>query len=208
MPWDFSNIIAFGRQFSGPAGTELAFVFSEWAAEDGLALTTDYPAVRAVVEPTAAAPNSQADRVFVDRGSGWEQLTGIAGINAVGLGTTGVLQSGVASSMVIAPWAAKAIAAGYIVATGATVDAINADRTTGIALIRTYINDDETNHPLAPSEPFTAGQVSALSAWNNDHGVTDSEFAALFGVSAAQLSNWLQTHTRVQFAQQIHERFT
>jgi hypothetical protein len=206
MAWDFQQIVEFGRQFAGPAGAELAFVFSEWTTADGLALTAAYPAVRTVSPPQNALPNPS--RYYVDVGAGWEPVTSLPGFVAAGVGEVGILQSGVGNSMVIAGWAAKGIAAGYIIATGATLDLINSQRTTGLALIRTYINADETAHPLAPDTPFTVGQVTALGDWVNEHGIPNTEFAALFDVSAAQLSNWLTTHPRWQFAQQIHERFT
>lgn len=210
MPWNLNDIIAFGRQFSGPAGTELAFVFSEWVAEDGLALTAAYPAVRADLPPTEDAPANRAARLWVKlSGSAWQQVSSIANVTNIGIGSVGVLQSGVQAAMVIKDWGDKSIAAGYIVATGATLDQINTDRDEGIALIRTYINEDDgEDHPFAPSEPFTSGQVTALQTWLSDHSVTPAEFAALFDVSAAQIPNWLQTHTRAEFAQVIHNRFT
>jgi hypothetical protein len=203
--WDFQQIVEFGRQFAGPAGTELAFVFSEWAAADGLAPVDAYPAVRTVSPPSAPLPNPS--RYYVNVGAGWVPVTSLAGFVAAGVGEVGILQSGVGNSMVIAPWVAKGIAAGYVIAPGITLDLINSQRTTGLALIRTYINAGEAAHPLAPDIPFTAGQVTALSTWVNAHGITNTEFAALFDVAPAQLSNWLTTHPRWQFAQQIHDRF-
>ena len=209
MAWNFDQIIAFGQQFSGPAGTELAFVLSEWTPEDGLALSDAYPAVRANVPPTEDAPVNQADRMYVKLNNGaWQQVSSIASVTNIGLGTVGVLQSGIASSTVIVGWGAKQIAAGYIIASGATLDQINLDRTSGLALIRTYINaDDGEVQPLDPSEPFTSAHVTFLSTWLNEHGITNQEFADLFDLQAAEVSAWLQSHPRKQFAQVIHDRF-
>lgn len=209
MAWDFENIIAFGQQFGDrPAGTELAFVFSTWTAQGGLDLVTAYPAVRANVPPTEPAPAAQVARLWVKLNNGaWQLVTSIPSVTAVGLGSAGVLQSGVEASMVIAGWPAKGIGAGYIIASGATLNQINTDRNAGLALIRTYVNSDETAHPLGPDNPFTSPQVSALSAWLNAHGVTNGEFAALFDVTAAQLAGWLTSHPRWQFAKVISEKF-
>ena len=115
---------------------------------------------------------------------------------------------GVVASMVLASWTAKSVAVGYVIATSAVLDAINASRTVAIALIRCAIQADNGPHPLAPSEPFTAAQVAILATWINEHDITNTEFAALFDVTAVQLSNWLQNHPRWQFAAQLHERFT
>jgi hypothetical protein len=210
MAWNFERIVQFARQFSDrPAGTELAFVLSEWAAETGLALVNAYPATREDQPPTGDAPAAVAGRVWVRlNGGAWQQVQDVANVTNVGIGSTGVLTGGIASSMVIKAWPAKSIAAGYIVAPGATMDQINADRDTGVALIRTYVNaGDGDDHPLAPDAPFTSGQVTALSAWLTAHGVTNDEFAALFDVSAAQVATWLQGHPRWQFAQTIHDQF-
>jgi hypothetical protein len=115
--------------------------------------------------------------------------------------------SGIMASMVLAGWTAKSVAVGYVIADSATLDAINASRTVAIALIRCSL-EREGDNPLAPRDSFTNGQVTVLSTWINEHGITNSEFAALFDVAAAQLANWLQTHSRMEFAQQIHARFT
>lgn len=209
MAWDFNQIIEFGRQFSGPNGTELAFVLSEWTPEDGLALTQAYSAVYSYAPPTEDMLETQANRIWVKINNGvWQRVVDVVSVTNIGFGTNKVLQSGVQSSMVIVGWQAKGIAAGYVIASGTTLDAINADRTTGLALIRTYINEaDGEVQPLAPDEPFTAGQVGILATWLNDHNITNQEFADLFDVTAAQLSNWLTTHSRIEFAQQIHDRF-
>ena len=113
---------------------------------------------------------------------------------------------GIVASMVLAGWTAKSVAAAYVIATTATLDAINVSRTVAIALIRLSLVQEGIN-PLAPRDPFTSGQVTVLSTWLNAHTITNSEFAALFDITAAQLSNWLQTHPRWQFAQQVHDRF-
>lgn len=206
--WDFTQIVEFGRAFAGPAGTELAFVLSEWTPEGGLTLSTTYPAVRADVPPTEDAPAAQVARLWVKLNNGaWQKVSSIPTVTNVGLGTAGVVQSGVVSSMVIKGWAAKGIAAGYIVAPEVTMNLINSQRTTGLALIRTYVNSAETAHPLAPDTMFTPAQVTVLATWLNAHGVSNAEFAALFGVTAGQLSNWLQTNPRWRFAQVVHEKF-
>jgi hypothetical protein len=112
---------------------------------------------------------------------------------------------GVVASMVLAGWTAKSIAGAYIMADTATIDAINASRTVALALIRMSLNGGP--NPLAYDQPATSQQVTVLSTWLNNHNITNSEFAALFGVTAAQLSNWLQTHPRWQIAQVIHDKF-
>jgi len=211
MALDLTQMIAFGRQFSSdqlPAGTELAFVFSELNQEGGLALSDTYPATRGISEPTAETPASQAGRIFVDIGSGWQQLTSIPTVQRIGIGQTGILLSGIAGASEIIHWRAKGIAAALILASGDTIDQINADRTTGIALIRTYIHEDDGEvQPLAPDEPFTSAQVTALATWLSEHDITPAEFAALFDVTAPQVADWLTSHPRYQFAQQMYERF-
>ena len=114
---------------------------------------------------------------------------------------------GVVASAVLKGWSAKSIAAAYIIANTATINAINASRTVAVALIRLSLVQDGTN-ALDPMEPFTSAQVGFLAVWLNEHDITNAEFAALFDVSAALLSNWLQNHPRWQFAAQLHERFT
>lgn len=208
MAWNFEQIVAFAKEFNRPAGTELAFVFSEWTAEDGLTLVDTYPVVREDLPPTEDAPANQANRLWVKINNGaWQKVSAIPSVTNIGLGTAGAVVSGIESTMVIAGWNAKQIAAGYVLAPTATLDQINSDRTTGIALIRVSASADDETHALAPDEPFTAGQVTALAAWLNAHDITNAEFAALFDVTAAQLSNWLTNHARWRFAQQIHDRF-
>jgi hypothetical protein len=114
--------------------------------------------------------------------------------------------SGVVASKVLKGWTAKSVAVAYIVAPSAAVDAINASRTTAVAFIRVSLDGGGT--PLPPRDPFTAAQVGYLSTWINAHGITNAEFAALFNVTAAQLSAWLQSHPRWQFAAQLNERFS
>lgn len=205
---NFEEIITFGQGFTGPENTELAFVFSEYSAGDGIDLVSEYPAVREDLPPTEDASISQANRIWVKLNNGdWQQLKNVPQVTNIGLGQVGTLLSGISSSMVIKVWATKNIVAGWVVAKSETLDAINSDRTTGIALIRTYINFDQTDHPLAPNVPFTSQQVSFLSVWLEDHYITNEEFAALFDVAPAQLSNWLQNNPRWKFAKQIHDRF-
>lgn len=115
---------------------------------------------------------------------------------------------GVVELAILKGWTAKSVAVGYVIATSAVLDAINVSRTVAIALIRCAIPVSNGPHPLAPSEPFTAGQVSILSTWINEHDITNTEFAALFDTTAALLAAWLQGHPRWQFAAQLHERFT
>lgn len=115
---------------------------------------------------------------------------------------------GIVASMVLAGWTAKSVAAAYVIADSATLDAINTSRTVAITLIRLAISADDGPHPLDPGAPCTSQQVTILSTWLNAHGITNTEFAALFGVTAAQLSTWLQTHPRWQAAQVMHDKFT
>lgn len=208
MAWEFDKIVQFAQQFvaSGREDFELGFVFSEWTPADGLTLTETYPAVREDVAPTEDAPAGVANRIWVKLNNGaWQQLSGVAQVTNIGIGTVGVLTSGIESTMVIKGWTSKSIAAGYIIAPTVTMNQINADRTTGLALIRVQVAGD--THPLAPSEPFTSGQVSVLSTWLNEHDITNAEFAALFNVAPAYLANWLQNNPRWRFAQVIHDRF-
>lgn len=209
MAWDFEHIVSFAREFmaSGREGHELAFVFSEWTPENGLAVVEAYPVTRTSIPPTDELPPSAVSRIWVDVGSGWQQINTIPAVRRVGMGESGVVQSGVESSMIIAGWPAKGIAAGYILAPSATMGAINAGRNTAIAIMRVKVNEADIDHPLEPESPFTSQQVTYLAAWLNAHGVTNSEFAALFGVTAAQLGAWLTSHPRWQFAQVIHDRF-
>lgn len=202
-----SQYVTEWRADSRPAGTELAFVFTEIDGEGNPALLVNYPAVYQDIEPTEDAPANAVNRLWVKLNNGaWQKVSSIPAVTNVGLGTSGVLQSGCVTWSEPINWIAKSIAAGITVATDATLDQINADRASSIALIRTYVNDDGPA-PLAPDVPFTAGQVTALSTWINAHGITPAEFAALFDVSAAQLSDWLQTHSRLEFAKQIYSRF-
>jgi hypothetical protein len=207
--WDFEQIISFAQGFSRPPGTELAFVFSEWTAADGLALSTAYPAVFEDLPPTEDAPVNQADRVWVKLNGGeWQQVSSIPSVTHIGLGETGVLVSGIGSAMVIAGWTAKGIAAGYVIAPTATMDRIQSERTVGVPLIRVCACVDEETHALPPDEPLTSGQVAALSTWLNDHAISDALFAGLFGATWTQLSTWLQNNPRWLFVQEIHDRFT
>lgn len=113
---------------------------------------------------------------------------------------------GIVASMILAGWTAKSVAAAYVIANTATLDAINASRTTAVALIRLSLVNGGTNL-LAPDLPATSQQVTALSTWLNNHAITNTEFAALFGITAAQLSAWLQSHPRWMIAAQMKERF-
>ena len=114
---------------------------------------------------------------------------------------------GIVASMVLAGWTAKNVAAAYVIADSATLDAINVSRTVAIALIRLAISADDGPNPLDPGTPCTSQQVTILSTWLNAHAITNTEFAALFDITAAQLSTWLQTHPRWQAAQVMHDRF-
>lgn len=211
MAWNFDQIIAYGRNFlSGYPDHELAFVLSEWTPENGLALTENYPSTLVDIPPVEAADLSSrwAREIWLDTGSGYQQLIDMPGLVRLGQGVVNNLNDGTGPSMVIAGWSAKGIAAGYIVATGATLDQINADRISGLALIRTYVNaDDSEIQPLDPSDPFTQAQVGFLSTWLNEYSITNADFAALFGVSGVELADWLKTHPRKQFAQVVHDRF-
>lgn len=114
--------------------------------------------------------------------------------------------SGVVASKVLRGWTAKSVAAAYIIANTTSINAINASRTTAIAFIRLSLNGETVQ--LLPRDNFTSAQVGYLSTWINAHSITNAEFAALFNVTAAQLSAWLQSHPRWQFAAQLNERFT
>lgn len=113
---------------------------------------------------------------------------------------------GVMASMVLAPWPAKSVAVAYVIASSVLLDAINQSRTVALALIRLSLVQDGID-PLAYDEPFTSGQVTALSMWLNEHSITNAEFAALFDVNPALVGNWLQMHPRWQMAQVMHEQF-
>lgn len=115
---------------------------------------------------------------------------------------------GIVASAVLAGWPAKSVAVAYAIANSATLDAINANRTAAIALIRMAISADNGPHPLAPGEPFTAQQVGYVATWINQHGITNTEFAALFDVTPVQLSAWLQNHPRVEFARVLHKKWS
>jgi hypothetical protein len=113
---------------------------------------------------------------------------------------------GIVASKVLAGWIVKSVAAAYVIATSTLLDQINATRTVAIAFVRLSLVDEE-EQPLAPNLPFTSQQIQYLSTWINDHNITNTEFAALFGVTAVQLSAWLQSHPRHEFIQVLAERF-
>lgn len=60
--------------------------------------------------------------------------------------------------------------------------------------------EDENNQSLttkAPSLPLTGAEVTALSTYlTNKTGLTNTQIANWFGLSAAQLSAWLQNNPR------------
>lgn len=209
MAWDFQQIQAFASQFQQDRypGAELAFVFSEWTPEDGLGLMAAYPAAFEDIPPTEELSPAQLVRLWVDTGTGWRKAEDVATLQRVGLGTAGVLQSGIAASMVIQGWRAKGVGVGYIIAPSATMQAINQDRTAGLAVIRHYLDDQQGDPPLAADEPFTAGEVGVLSTWVNAHNITNTEFAALFDTTPAQLAGLLTSLPRWRLAQTIHDRW-
>lgn len=207
MAWNFDQIAAYARQYaadSRPDNTELAFVFSEYDAESGLLLSGAYPATRQSMPPEAELTGPMLQRLYVDIGSGWEPITGIAAVQRVGLGTPGQLASGIETSIVIV--SAGSVAAGYILATSDTLNTINTERTTGIALIRVPLSEDGTSN-LPPDEPFTGPQVTALAAWLNAHGVTNEQFSGWFEATPEQVLEYLTTHPRVDLAKEIHRRW-
>lgn len=211
MSWNFEQMVSFAQQFqaSGREGFELAFVLSEWTPGGGLALADTYPAERSIIAPTEVATGAQADRIFIKINSGsWQQLSQVASVTDIGIGQSGVLTSGIDSSMVVVGWQSKGIAAGYIIAPSSTIDQINTDRETGLALIRIIVDAEEDEHPLGPDTLMTGTQVALLSTWLNNHNITNEEFAALFDLAPAQLSSYLTTLPRWRFAQEIHTRFS
>jgi len=207
--WDFQQIQAYASEYQQDRfpGCELAFVFSEWTPVEGLGLMDAYPAAFEDIPPTEELPAGALARLWVDLGAGWQQIATLPTVQRVGVGTAGVLQSGVATSIVIQGWNAKQIAVGYVIAPPATLQAINADRTVGLAVIRHPL-DPEQEAPLSADEPFTAAQVNALATWLNDHGVTNTEFADLFDTTPTQIADFLTTHPRWQLAQVMHDRFS
>lgn len=204
MSWNFEQIQAFASQFQQDRypGAELAFVFSEWTPEDGLGLMAAYPATFEDIPPT-----EELARLWVDTGTGWRKAEDVATLQRVALGTAGVLQSGIAASMVIQGWRAKGVGVGYIIAPSATMQAINQDRTVGLAVIRHYLDDQRGDPPLAADTPMTAVELTALSTWLNTHAITNTEFAGLFDTSPAQLAAFLSALPRWRLAQVIHDRW-
>ncbi len=210
MTWNFKQIQQFARGFAKEGkrdNHEIAFVLSEWSAETGFGpLKAAYPTTFVDMPPENELPSGQVDRLWLDNGSGWQKFRDVLPTERIGKGDR-KLVGGIESEVIIAGWKAKGIGVGYILAPSATIDQINMDRTAGIALIRVMVDSEAGANPLAPEEPFTTGQVSALSAWLNAHGVTNAEFAALFGVSAAELGDWLTSNPRWRFAEVTHEQF-
>lgn len=210
MAFEFDEMIGYARQFAdGNSGMELAFVFSEWEQEEGFGLVSAYPVEREDQPPTDPLPLFMAKRLWVQLNEGaWQQLITVPQVTAIGLGLTGVVVSGVDRATYLAGWKAKGIGAGYITAPTSTMDQINSDRTTGVALIRIKINDDDGENPLEPSDPFTDVQITALNTWLGNHGVTPNEFAGLFNKTAVELAADMRVEPRWKLARALHEKFS
>lgn len=210
MAWDFEQMIQYARKYAdGLSGMELAFVFSEWDQAEGLGLMSAYPVEREDLPPTEDMPAYLAKKIWVKLNSGaWQQLVDVSQVTNIGQGKVGVVTGGVSRGIVLAGWKAKSIAAGYITALSSTMDQINSERTTGVALIRIMANEDDGENPFDPSEPFTQAQITALNTWLSEHDVTPQEFAALFNKTATELADDLKTEPRWKLAEEIHDRFS
>lgn len=209
MPWDFNDIGSYFRQYAGPPNLAGAAGFFEWAPQDGFDLS-NYPPTREAQPPTEDAPQAQADRVWVRVNAGaWQQLSGLSQVTNIGIGTPGQLTGGVSASIVIQGWPAKGVGFGYILGIASTLDALHADATQGILLVRGDISPEgEITVVTDWNEPFTAGDITAINAWMGAHGVTAQELASQLGWASPQEAQaWLLANPRKAFLQRIHDRF-
>lgn len=209
MAWDFNDIASYFRQYAGIDGLSGAAFFGEWAAADGFDLSS-YPAVRANVAPTEDAPQNQADRVWVKVNDGaWQQLSDIANVTNIGIGTVSELQSGVQTTIVIKGWGAKSIGFGYVLGIDTTLAQIQADQTQAILLVRGDIAmDGAITQIITMDDPFTSQDLTEINAWMGAHGVTPTEFRTKMGwASTAEGQAWMTTHSRREFLQLVHDRW-
>ena len=211
MAWDFNDVATYFREYAGIEGLSGAAFFGEWAAADGFDLST-YPAVRTDVAPTDDAPENQANRVWVKVNNGaWQQLSAIANITNIGIGTVAKLQSGVQTTIVIKGWSAKSIGFGYVLGIDTTLEQIQLDRTQALLLVRGDIATDGTITQiigLEMNESFTADDLTAMNAWLGAHNVTPAEFRTKFGwATNEEGQTWMLSHTRREFLQLIHDQW-
>ena len=54
-----------------------------------------------------------------------------------------------------------------------------------------------------PDEPFTDAEITALSQWINAHGITNTQFAAYFDTTPAQVAQWMKSHSRQEFTTRV-----
>lgn len=76
------------------------------------------------------------------------------------------------------------------------------DNATHRVLYRSYVGGGRS--ALEPDENMTAGEVTALAAWlTAKFGVTNTQIAAWFDSTPAQLANWLRNHSRAEAVQKL-----
>jgi hypothetical protein len=209
MAWDFNDIAGYFRQYAGVDGLSGAAGFFEWSAADGFDLS-NYPPVRLNIAPTEDAPANQVARVWVKINDGaWQQLSDLAQVTNIGIGTVDGFQSGIQSMIVIRGWGAKSVGFGYILGIDTTLEQIQTDQTQGLLLVRGDIATDGTITPVInPDTPFIQGDLDDINTWMGAHGVTPSEFATKMGwASPAEGQTWMLANARKAFLQSVHDQW-
>lgn len=196
------------------AGWALAFVFAELDAQGEAKWTSDprVPYVQTENPPDAEYPGWR-DKVWVKiSGGAWVKASTIATVTALGVGAPGTPVSGIYSGNEMHRLGTVAIGIGLLVLSVPLITAINALPSTDILVVPTYASFDpveyEAQTAIRPDAPFTAAEVAKLAAWLASHGVTGAQFGAWFGMTAQQVSTWMQANTRLEFAVAVYGRFT
>lgn len=183
-----------------------AFVWTQWATNaEGAhvpAITDAYPHELDAANPTKEAELGQ---VWVEIGGVVQQATRVSvslpvlneGVRRVS-DATGTQDIPPTPNILMAEVVAEA---SVLVDIDADFDAAP-DKTGTHRIVWATALDPETGPAdtgREPDEPFTDAEITALSAWINAHGVTNTQFANYFGVTAAEVAEWMRTHPRQQF---------
>lgn len=195
------------------AGWSLGFVFAELDGEGNPLWATDprVPFVTTENPPAAEYPGWQ-DKVWVKlNGGAWQKASSIPTVTALGVGAPGTPVSGIYSGNEMHSLPGTNIGIGLLALPTPLVAAINALAADDILAVPTYLafDPDEAaaQTALRPDEPFVAAGVTTLAAWLAAHGVTGTQFGAWFGMTAQQVADWMQSHTRLEFAVEVYGRF-
>lgn len=198
---DFATALQFIRQFKNgyPATTQGAFVLTAWTADDPpkIAAMVDYPLTYSGTPRYIVIPQSSRRKI----------------VNASNVDVAGAKEAyydTVASGIAIfcnlhgGHKTTPNVVMGYAVALQATFDdMILPAKRVHLPILRSYLDEAQGDTPYEPNTPFSASEVSVVSTWFNNHGITNTAFAKYFDSTPTKIAEWMQNNPRWDFAKRI-----